>query len=50
MQSIFTRGIDAAEAAYPVVYLIWVPMGETWACRGYLLEDGVVRPVPGGLK
>ncbi len=42
--------IDVAEAAYPVVYLIWAPQGETWVCRGYLLEDGVIRPVPVRLK
>ncbi len=38
--------IDIAEAAYPVVYLIWAPVGKTWFCRGYWLERKRVQPVP----
>lgn len=42
----YPSAIDVAEAAYPVVYLIWAPVGNIWVCRGYLLEGGHIRLVP----
>ncbi|NPA26363.1 MAG: M67 family metallopeptidase [Chloroflexi bacterium] len=37
---------DLAEATYPVVYLIWAPVGNTWVVRGYMLHQGRPQPVP----
>ncbi len=42
----YPSSIDLAEAAYPVVYLIWAPVGTTWVVRGYRLDRGRGLPVP----
>lgn len=42
----YPSAIDVAEAAYPVVYLIWAPVGDEWFCLGYWLEGGRIQPVP----
>ncbi len=42
----YPSAVDVAEAAYPVVYLIWAPVGKHWFCRGFWLEGGQVRAVP----
>ncbi len=36
---------DVAEAAYPVVHLIWFVDGETWRARGFWIEAGRVSEV-----
>ncbi len=38
--------IDLAEATYPVVYLIWAPVGHEWVVRGFHLCGHRVREVP----
>ncbi len=42
----YPSAIDVAEAAYPVIYLIWAPVGQEWFCRGYGLDEGRVQPLP----
>ncbi len=42
----YPSAIDVAQAAYPVVYVIWAPVGREWFCRGYRLDDGRILPVP----
>lgn len=36
---------DIAEAAYPVVHMIWSPLGGAWEPRGFRLLDGRVEQV-----
>ncbi len=36
---------DIAEAAYEVFHLIWSLQGETWALRGFWIENGQVFEV-----
>jgi len=36
---------DVAEAAYPVVHVVWSPQGGRWQARGFWIEDGQVFPV-----
>lgn len=38
--------IDIAEAYYPgVIYLIWSNTSGEWDCKGFLIEQGLVKPV-----
>ncbi len=37
---------DVAEAAYPVVNIIWSPGSEGWQARGFWIEAGQVSEVP----
>lgn len=38
---------DIAEAYYPeVVYLIWSQKSGGWQCRGFQIQNGVVKDVP----
>ena len=37
---------DIAEAAYPVVNIIWSKVGRRWQTRGFLIEAGKVEEVP----
>ena len=38
--------IDIAEAFYPgVIYLIWSNTSGEWDCQGFLIEQGLVKPV-----
>lgn len=37
---------DVAEAMYPgVIHLIWYPLDDEWACRGYLIKSGSIEQV-----
>jgi proteasome lid subunit RPN8/RPN11 len=37
---------DLREAAYPVVYIIWSPVGRKWQTRGFWIENGRAVEVP----
>jgi proteasome lid subunit RPN8/RPN11 len=37
---------DIKEAAYPVVHIIWSPVGRKWRARGFWIEDGHAVEVP----
>jgi proteasome lid subunit RPN8/RPN11 len=37
---------DIREAAYPVVHIIWSPVGRRWQARGFWIEDGKAVEVP----
>ncbi len=37
---------DIREAAYPVVHIIWSPVGRRWHARGFWIENGQVLEVP----
>jgi len=38
---------DVAESNYPgVVNLIWSNTSGEWICRGFLIEEGQIKPVP----
>jgi proteasome lid subunit RPN8/RPN11 len=39
---------DIAEAAYPVVHVIWSPRGDRWQARAFWIEDG--QPSEVGLQ
>jgi len=41
---------DIKEAAYPVVYIIWAPVGRRWHARGFWIENGHAAEVPLNLK
>ncbi len=36
---------DIAEAAYPVVYIIWFRIQDTWGARGFWIEESRVSEV-----
>jgi [CysO sulfur-carrier protein]-S-L-cysteine hydrolase len=37
---------DIKEAAYPVVHIIWSPVGRNWHARGFWIEEGHAAEVP----
>ena len=37
---------DIKEAAYPVVQIIWSPVGRRWHARGFWIENGHAAEVP----
>lgn len=37
---------DIKEAAYPVVHIIWSPLGRRWQARGFWIENGRAVEVP----
>jgi len=37
---------DIREAAYPVVHIIWSPVGRRWQARGFWIENGRAVEVP----
>jgi proteasome lid subunit RPN8/RPN11 len=37
---------DIAEAAYPVVNIIWSKAGRRWQARGFWIEAGLATEVP----
>jgi proteasome lid subunit RPN8/RPN11 len=37
---------DIKEAAYPVIHIIWSPVGRKWRARGFWIEDGRAAEVP----
>jgi proteasome lid subunit RPN8/RPN11 len=37
---------DIREAAYPVVHIIWSPVGRRWQSRGFWIENGKAEEVP----
>lgn len=37
---------DLKEAAYPVVHIIWAPVGRRWHARGFWIEDGRAAETP----
>jgi proteasome lid subunit RPN8/RPN11 len=37
---------DIREAAYPVVHIIWSPVGRKWQARGFWIESGRAVEVP----
>ena len=37
--------IDVREATYPVPYIIWAPLGQTWVARAFLLQ-GPLKEIP----
>jgi proteasome lid subunit RPN8/RPN11 len=41
---------DIKEAAYPVVHIIWSPVGRKWRARGFWIEDGHAAEVPLNLQ
>jgi proteasome lid subunit RPN8/RPN11 len=41
---------DIREAAYPVVHIIWSPVGRRWNARGFWIEDGRAAEIPLNVK
>jgi proteasome lid subunit RPN8/RPN11 len=41
---------DIKEAAYPVVHIIWSPVGRKWHARGFWIENGHAAEVPLNLQ
>jgi len=37
---------DIREATYPVVHIIWSPVGRRWLARGFWIEDGKAIEIP----
>lgn len=37
---------DIREAAYPVVHIVWSPVGRRWQARGFWVEHGRALEVP----
>jgi [CysO sulfur-carrier protein]-S-L-cysteine hydrolase len=47
----YPSAADVAEAYYPdAAALIWAPAGKRWRCRGYRIQNGIVRNVEIRLK